>query len=147
MPSSILRIDFASLALPTYASNLIVGATIQIQLEFTHYNYTGGTQPTTQTVNTAISSTFTLAQNYTSPYALSQSTEFQEWVGTLINILPVYDPIPATPTSCDGSTLTDYFNCAIPLNQASGWQKRASGITRDLAEKQHPRRDHGNVVV
>jgi hypothetical protein len=64
-----------------------------------------------------------------SPYALSQSTEFQEWVGTLVNILPVYDPIPATPTSCDGITLTDIFNCNIPTNQASGWEKRASGIT------------------
>jgi hypothetical protein len=128
VPSSILRIDFASLALPTYASNLIVGATIQIQLEFTHDSYTGGT-PTTQTTNTSISSTFTLAQNYTSPYALSQSTEFQEWVGTLVNILPVYDPNPLIFTSCDGITLTDIFNCNIPTNQASGWEKRASGIT------------------
>jgi len=127
VPSSILRIDFASFG-PNYNTTLIVGATIQVQLEFTHDSYTGGT-PTTQTGNTSISLTFTLAQNYVSPYALSQSTEFQEWVGTLANILPVYDPIPATPTSCDGSTLTDYFNCAIPTNQASGWQKRASGIT------------------
>ena len=127
VPNSILRIDFASFG-PNYNTTLIVGATIQVQLEFTHDSYTGGL-PTTQTGNTNISLTFTLAQNYVSPYALSQSTEFQEWVGTLINILPVYDPIPATPTSCDGSTLTDYFNCAIPANQASGWQKRASGIT------------------
>jgi len=129
VPDSILRIDFASLALPTYASNLILGATIQIQLEFTHDSYTGGTQPTTQTANTSISSTFTLAANYTSPFALSQSIEFQEWVGTLINILPVYDPNPLTPTSCSGITFTDDFNCSIPTNQASGWEKRASGIT------------------
>lgn len=127
VPSSILRIDFASFG-PNYNTTLIVGATIQVQLEFTHDSYTGGT-PTTQTGNTSISLTFTLAQNYVSPYALSQSTEFQEWVGTVGNILPVYDPIPANLTSCDGSTLTDYFNCAIPLNQSSGWQKRGSGIT------------------
>lgn len=128
VPSSILRIDFASLASPTYESNLIVGATIQVQLEFTHDSYTGGT-PTTQTGNTNITSTFTLASDYLSPFDLSQSVEFEEWVGTLTNILPVYDPNPATLTSCDGSTLTDVFNCNIPLNQASGWQKRASGIT------------------
>jgi hypothetical protein len=127
VPSSILRIDFASFG-PNYNTTLIVGATIQVQLEFTHDSYTGGT-PTTQTGNTSISLTFTLAANYSSPYALSQSVEFQEWVGTLANILPVYDPIPTNPTSCDGSTLTDVFNCAIPTNQASGWQKRASGIT------------------
>jgi hypothetical protein len=126
VPKSILRIDFASFG-PNYNTTLIVGATIQVQLEFTHNSYTGGT-PTQPTGNTSISLTFTLAQNYLSPYALSQSVEFQEWVGTLTNILPVYDPIPANPTSCDGSTLTDYFNCAIPTNQAVGWQKRASGI-------------------
>ena len=128
VPLSILRIDFASLASPTYASNLIAGATIQIKLEFAHYDYTGGT-PTTQTGNTTISSTFTLAQDYSSPFTLSQSVEFKDWVGTLANILPVYDPNPATPTSCSGITFTDLFNCNIPANQASGWQARASGIT------------------
>jgi hypothetical protein len=128
VPNSILRIDFASLASPTYASNLVAGATIQVQLTFTHYNYTGGS-PTQPTGNTDISLTFTLASNYLSPYALSQSAEFQEWVGTVGNILPVYDPSLSVDTSCDGSTLTDYFNCAIPANQAVGWQKRASGIS------------------
>jgi hypothetical protein len=128
VPLSILRIDFASLASPTYASNLIAGATIQIQLTFTSDGYTGGA-PTTSTGNTTISSTFTLPSDYLSPYDLSQSVEFEDWVGTLTNILPVYDPNPATFTSCDGSTFTDIFNCNIPANQSSGWQKRASGIT------------------
>lgn len=127
VPLSILRIDFASLASPTYASNLIAGATIQVQLVFTHDSYTTNT-PTTQTGNTTISSTFTLASDYLSPYDLSQSVEFEDWVGTLTNIRPVYDPNPATLTSCSGSTFTDIFNCNIPANQASGWQKRASGI-------------------
>jgi hypothetical protein len=127
VPLSILRIDFASLASPTYESNLIAGATIQVKLEFTNDSYTGGA-PTTQTGNTFISSTFTLASDYLSPFDLSQSVEFQDWVGTLTNILPVYDPIPSNFTSCDGSTFTDIFNCNIPANQASGWQKRASGI-------------------
>ena len=124
--NSILRIDFANLT--PYVSNLIAGATIQVNLDFTHHSYTGGTQPTTQTGTINISSTFTLASNYISPFALSQSTEFKDWVGTLANILPVYDPIPANPTSCDGGTLTDIFNCNIPINQASGWEKRTSGI-------------------
>jgi hypothetical protein len=127
VPNSILRIDFASLASPSYASNLIAGATIQIKLEFTHDSYTGGT-PTTQTGNTSISLTFTLPSSYASPFALSQSVEFKDWIGTLANIEPVYDPILTNPTSCDGITFTDKFNCNIPANQASGWQARASGI-------------------
>jgi len=128
VPLSQLRIDFSSLALPTYASNLIAGATIQIQLTFTHAIYTGSGTPSTQTGNTTISLTFTLAQNYASPFALSQSTEFKEWVGTVGNILPVYDPNPLNDTSCDGGTLTDYFNCAIPSTQGGGWAARASGV-------------------
>ena len=128
VPLSILRINFSSLASPTYDSNLIAGATIQIQLQFSSYNYTGGGPPTTSTGPTVTSLTFTLAQNYASPFALSQSTEFQDWVGTVGNILPVYDLNPLIDTSCDGGTLTDYFNCDIPPTQSSGWEKRASGI-------------------
>ena len=78
--------------------------------------------------NTFTKLTFTLSKDYLSPFDLSQSTEFKEWVGTIGNILPVYSPIPATLTSCDGGTLTDYFNCDVPTNQVSGWEKRASGI-------------------
>ena len=126
--NSILRIDFASLASPNYDANLIVGATIQVQLTFTHDSYTGASQPTSTTDNTFTKLTFTLSQDYLSPFDLSQSTEFKEWVGTIGNILPVYSPIPATLTSCDGGTLTDYFNCDVPTNQVSGWEKRASGI-------------------
>jgi len=128
VPLSVLRIDFSSLALPTYASNLIAGATIQVQLTFTHALYTGSGTPSSQTGNTDISLTFTLASSYASPFALSQSVEFQEWVGTVGNILPVYSPIPLTPTSCDGGTLTDKFNCAIPSTQGGGWAARASGV-------------------
>jgi hypothetical protein len=128
VPLSILRIDFASLASPSYESNLIAGATIQVKLEFAHYDYTGG-MPTTQTGNTSITSTFTLASTYLNPFALSQSVEFKDWIGTLANILPVYNANPAILTSCSGITFTDAFNCNIPANQASGWQKRASGIT------------------
>ena len=46
------------------------------------------------------------------------SAEFKNAIGTLspLNILPIYDPIPTNPTSCDGITFTDDFNCAIPTN-------------------------------
>ena len=141
VPQSILRIDFSSLASPTYASNLIAGATIQVLLTFTSDGYTGGGPPSTQTGNTTISLTFTLAQDYASPFALSQSTEFKEWVGTVGNILPVYDSNPLIDTSCDGGTLTDYFNCAIPSTQGGGWEARASGIN-GLDE---PIADLGNI--
>jgi len=85
--------------------------------------------PTQTTPNTDISATFIIQEtSYASPYALSQSDEFQAWVGTLVNILPVYDPNPLNPTSCSGSTVTDNFNCAVPQFLSVGFEKRASGI-------------------
>lgn len=125
--NSILRIDFASLV--PYVDNLVVGATINIAIEFDHDSFTSTPSPTQTTPITTISSTCTLAANYSSPYAFSQSVEFQNFIGTIANILPVYDPNPLNPTSCDGVTLTDLFNCDIPTNLSTGFQKRASGIT------------------
>ena len=126
VPFSILRIDFANLV--PYASNLISGASIGISIEFSHESFTGSPSLIGTTPNTSVSATFFLTSNYSSPYDLAQSVEFQDWIGTVANILPVYDPIPANPTSCDGYTFTDKFNCLTPTNLAANFEKRASGI-------------------
>ena len=126
VPFSILRIDFANLV--PYASNLISGASIGISIEFSHESFTGSPSLIGTTPNTSVSATFFLTSNYSSPYDLAQSVEFQDWIGTVANILPVYDPIPANPTSCDGYTFTDKFNCLTPTNLAANFEKRAAGI-------------------
>ena len=126
VPFSILRIDFANLV--PYASNLISGASIGINIEFSHESFTGSPSLIGTTPNTSLSATFFLTSNYSSPYDLAQSVEFQDWIGTVANILPVYDPIPANPTSCDGYTFTDKFNCLTPTNLAANFEKRAAGI-------------------
>ena len=126
VPFSILRIDFANLI--PYASNLIAGASIGISIEFVHDSFTGSPLLIGITPNTSVSATFFLTSNYNSPYDLAQSVEFKDWIGTIANILPVYDPIPANPTSCDGYTFTDKFNCLTPFSLAANFEKRASGV-------------------
>ena len=57
-----------------------------------------------------ITVTFTLNANYETLADWMNSAPFQNQVGTLTNILPVYDSGGAS-TSCDGGTLTDSYNC------------------------------------
>jgi hypothetical protein len=57
---------------------------------------------------------FTLTSNYLSVYQLATSVEFQNAIGTIANIKPIYNPIPGGDDSCDGLTFTDIYNCAFP---------------------------------
>lgn len=83
--------------------------------------------------DTSLTFSFTLPVDYPSVYAMVTSVEFQNAIGTTSNILPVYSPILGDPTSCDGTTFTDAFNCSIEdsiLNTATSvsYVKYASGI-------------------
>jgi hypothetical protein len=107
----IFNIDLASI-------NLVSGAALTFELKISHAvnGFTGTVTPTQTTSDITIAYTFFLNQNYTSVYQMATSVEFQEAIGTIANIKPVYDPTPGNPTSCDGTTLTDKINCALPNN-------------------------------
>jgi hypothetical protein len=60
-----------------------------------------------------ISFSFVLPTDYTSVYQMASSTEFQDAIGTVLNIKPIYNPIPGGDTSCDGYTMTDAVNCVL----------------------------------
>jgi hypothetical protein len=123
-----IRIELATFA-------LIAGASITIELTFAHSQFTGTAPlPTGTTPDTDITFIFILANDYASVFDMVTSVEFQEAVGTVFNILPVYSPIPGDDTSCDGTTFTDSFNCNIPNilatpNAFGSVTKYASGIT------------------
>ena len=109
---------------------LITGASFSIDFTFEHYifNPTAG-QPTQTTQNTELQFIFILPSNYDSLYALVDSVEFKEAIGTSANIKPVY--AASGDTSCDGFTLTDQFNCSVPptLTTSTGTvTKFSSGI-------------------
>ncbi len=120
IPNAIVNIDLTGL-------DLIQGASITLEVTISHQGFSGNTPfPTEESENISTTFSFVLPTNYPSVYALATSIEFQEAVGTVANIKPVYDPID--PTSCDGTTFTDFVNCAIP-NNLDALIKFASGIS------------------
>lgn len=101
--NAIVGVDFTGV-------NLVKGASISIDIRFAHSTFTGTTPfPAETTGFIDINFTFFLNQDYSSVYALATSTEFQDAVGTLANI-------ETMANACNGNTLTDRFNCAIPQN-------------------------------
>ncbi len=112
---SVVYIDLGSV-------DLVEGSSINVELRFDHDSFAGDTPfPTETTDNISITFLFTLPTNYNSVYELATSVEFQNAVGDLANIQPV-------ATSCNGVTLTDQSNCAIP-NNLDALIKYQSGIS------------------
>jgi len=103
-------------------SDLIQGANIIFEFSLSHSQYSqlsgpvpdsGQEQPTFD-----LTFTFTLPKDYNNIYELASSPEFKNKIGIGFtdpdrNIKQVYSSDPALPTSCDGVTFTDVFNCAI----------------------------------
>jgi hypothetical protein len=102
--------------------DLVAGASITVELRLNHALFTGTTPfPTEQTENINLTFSFSLPTDYTSVYAMATSVEFQDIVGTIANIQTVAN-------SCNGTTFTDQFNCALP-NNLDALIKFQSGIS------------------
>lgn len=101
--------------IPMTGLPLVAGASLSVELTIRGILFTGSAPlPTAHTPDTSFTFTFFLPTNYNSVYEMVTSVEFQNAVGTLTNIYPVYSPIPGTPTSDQGTTLTDQVNTLIP---------------------------------
>ena len=106
---------------------MIAGSSIVFDITFL-LNNTSGTMPRqNRSLSFNVSFLFTLPRDYTSVYDLASSSAFLNSVGTVANILPVYDP--TNPTSCSGTTFTDIYNCNSPIQTNAFHKKYASGIT------------------
>ncbi len=92
------------------------GSSLSFEIDFEHSQFapSSNPQPTDNTGNTVVEFTVILSQDYNSVFDLATSNEFINEVGNISpkNIQPVYAPSP--PTSCNGVTFTDDFNCVIP---------------------------------
>ena len=124
--NSVVNIDFSQL---NPFTQLVTGAAININFTFEHSSFAGSPTPTSQTENINISFNYLLQENFDSLYELVESQHFKNAIGTSSNIQPVYAAVGNT--SCNGSTLTDLFNCFVPttLTTASGTvTKFQSGI-------------------
>jgi hypothetical protein len=128
IPNSIAKVDFSSVDTFT---QLKAGTSFVIYFTFEHSKYDPtASQPTTTTENVDVQFAYVLPQDYTSIYDLVAAADFQEAIGTVSNIKPVYDAV--NPTSCSGYTLTDFVNCFIPTTQTTSTgtvTKFSSGIT------------------
>jgi hypothetical protein len=102
VPDAILNIDLTGVDLKD-------GYVINMNVTFKAVDNT--LSPITQISNFAIDFFFPLFKDYSSVYDLASSPEFQNFIGTIANIKPVYSPIPGVDTSCDGFTVTDKINC------------------------------------
>jgi hypothetical protein len=124
VPDAILNIDLAGIDLKD-------GYVINMNVTFKAVDNT--LSPITSINNFAIDFFFTLSKDYSSVFQLASSPEFQNFIGTVANIKPVYSPIPGVDTSCDGFTVTDKINClydgllVIPI--ADIYLKYECGIT------------------
>lgn len=129
--NTVLSIDFSGVSLTS-------GSSISIDVTLTHgYFYGDAPLPTAVTGDLDVNFTFILLNTYSSVYAMATSDEFQNAVGTALNILPVFSPIVGDQTSCDGSTFTDQVNCVVPTTLATtnvpgSVTKFQSGISADL---------------
>jgi hypothetical protein len=100
IPDSILDIDLTGVPLNKgneIVINLVLKAVDSALTPISGYN------------NVDVYFSFPLNKDYTSPYQLSTSIEFINFIGTIATIKPVYNP--SGPDSCDGSTFTDRVNC------------------------------------
>ena len=125
---SIATIDLAGV-------DLVAGASFSLDFRIEHEYFDGQTPfPSQQTQEIEFTLSFVLPVSYSSVYDMATSVEFQGIVGTASTILPVYSPIVGAETSCDGTTLTDQVNCALPYSLTTANStglviKVASGIT------------------
>jgi hypothetical protein len=122
---SVIQINFSSVTDPILG--LVQGALINIDFTFTHAAFSGSANPVAKTSDITLSFYYQLPFNYANIADVVSSIEFQDAIGTALNILPVYDPGNPAITPCDGFTFTDNFNCNIPA-QLDTYEKYSSGI-------------------
>ena len=86
---------------------------------------TGTAGPISETVNTLVTFTYVLQQDFNSVQDLLADQDFKDKIGSSVTIQPIND-------SCNGITLTDNFNCKIPTSKVDSsyivYNKVSSGI-------------------
>lgn len=112
--NAVLDIDLTGIS-------LVEGSSITIDFSLSHSAFTGSTPYPTQTNNNVdVSFTYYLPATFASVFDMVSDSSFQEAIGTLLNIQTM-------PNACNGTTLSDAFNCAMSQN-LNTYTKYTSGI-------------------
>lgn len=111
---SVLDIDLTGIPLTE-------GSSITIDFSFSHSTFFGSTPYPTQTNNNVdVSFTYYLPTTFASVFDMVSDSSFQEAVGTALNVQTMAN-------ACNGTTLSDAFNCAM-LQNLNTYTKYTSGI-------------------
>lgn len=105
------------------------GSTLNFDITFEHDSFSGDTPfPTQITASTTVLFSYTLPQTFDTVYDLVTSTDFVDKIGTASNIQTAED-------SCNGTTFTDEFNCAIPstLSSLDKYRGGITGVTQPIS--------------
>jgi hypothetical protein len=112
--NSVLNIDLTGIPLTE-------GSSITIVFSFSHSNFFGSTPYPTQTNNNVdVSFTYYLPTTFASVFDMVSDSSFQEAIGTSLNVQTMAN-------ACNGTTLSDAFNCAMAQN-LNTYIKYTSGI-------------------
>ena len=97
------------------------GSSITIDFSFSHSTFSGSTPFPTQTNNNVdVSFTYYLPTTFASVFDMVSDASFQEAIGTALNVQTMAN-------ACNGTTLSDAFNCAMAQN-LNTYTKYTSGI-------------------
>jgi hypothetical protein len=114
LSNTVLDIDLSGIALSE-------GSSIVIDFSLSHSTFTGSTPFPTQTNSSInITNTYYLPNTFASVFDMVNDISFQDAIGLVTNVQPM-------PSSCNGTTLSDAFNCAMSQNLNS-YVKYTSGI-------------------
>ena len=113
IPESELQIDLSGV-------DLVAGAAIAIELDLVHDSFgTTGVQLTQTNSNIEIRLNYLLTQDYNSVQDLINDQDFLDAIQSLE---------PVFLDACDGTSLTDSFNCDLQLSLDTNFEKSGSGI-------------------
>ena len=119
--------------------SLDAGSIFSFGVTFIHSSFQGASVPTATTPPSEIQFLFTLNQTYSNVYDMVNSTEFLNSIGTVTNIQPMAN-------ACNGTTLTDSFNCILPAT-LNAFTKDDSGIGSALGQPINVVSNIGSSVV
>lgn len=114
IPGTVVEIDLAGL-------DLVTGASIAIELDLVHDSWDATADQLTDTNgNIQLTLNYILTQDYAS---LTNLLSDQAFLDAIQSLEPIF------LNACDGTSLTDEFNCAAQLTLDTTYEKSGSGIT------------------
>ena len=114
IPDTVIEVNLAGI-------DLVAGSSIAIDIDLVHQSFDPTGQQLTQTnSNIGLTFVYLLTQDYPTLQDLVNDQDF-------LDAIQLLEPVFAD--ACDGTSLTDEFNCALQLTLDTNYEKTGTGIT------------------